>query len=520
MRRLLGADNNKNILDDQNINEALLANGITSLADKDNLLLLHDVSDIRKEHSVMMENLGKVRDLNNNIINGFTSFNSVAVDTQGKSLTLLGVQIYSNKDVNYVTENEYKEYLNFKQENKETFNKTESIFNLDTGGMVELDTRKLEVAQFIEENTYINNGKVFRDQLLYLSNKFKNNGTKNLTHVLDREHDNNDKFEFIDNELNDDFVVRLKTTRTSENTTMINTAKDCAVFMINRREFELLETHVELNYTIVVNNKCYDNTISRKQKITKIFYCTEDIKDLLKAKNYKINRKLSASLCDILPQLLENPLEQIKAWYTDNATSVTKVKLVAEQFPQIDNYYYPKLQIKNKCYQNVMVTVCYGIYLNGYNIVKVELFDKDGSTIFKQPMLLITNKAVTSPALALQIYNIYRMRSKIESVFRFLKDVLGWESFNIQSFTAIKNLLTLCFFIAGYFYEIESALTQNKMIEHIAYLGGGKGEITRYFVLEGFQILAHKILVDDYIEEKQITENELQEMYKVAFLVR
>ena len=167
-----------------------------------------------------------------------------------------------------------------------------------------------------------------------------------------------------------------------------------------------------------------------------------------------------------------------------------------------------------------MVTVCYGIYLNGYNIVKVELFDKEGSTIFKQPMLLITNKAVTSPALALQIYNIYRMRSKIESVFRFLKDVLGWESFNIQSFTAIKNLLTLCFFIAGYFYEIESALTQNKMIEHIAYLGGGKGEITRYFVLEGFQILAHKILVDDYIEEKQITENELQEMYKVAFLVR
>ena len=108
MRRLLGADNNKNILDCQDINDALLANGITSLAGKEELLLLHDVSDIRKEHSVMMENLGKVRDLKNNVINGFTSFNSVAVDTQGKSLTLLGVQIYSNKDVKYVTEEEYK----------------------------------------------------------------------------------------------------------------------------------------------------------------------------------------------------------------------------------------------------------------------------------------------------------------------------------------------------------------------------------------------------------------------------
>ncbi len=77
MRRLLGADNNKNILDSNDINVALLAKGITSLANKDELLLLHDISDIGKEHFVMMENLGKVRDLNNNIINSFTSFNSI-----------------------------------------------------------------------------------------------------------------------------------------------------------------------------------------------------------------------------------------------------------------------------------------------------------------------------------------------------------------------------------------------------------------------------------------------------------
>jgi hypothetical protein len=44
MRRLLGADNNKNTLDCQDINDALLANGITSLAGKEELLLLHDVN--------------------------------------------------------------------------------------------------------------------------------------------------------------------------------------------------------------------------------------------------------------------------------------------------------------------------------------------------------------------------------------------------------------------------------------------------------------------------------------------
>ena len=161
MRRLLGADNNKKVLDSDGINDALIANGITSLANKDDLLLLHDVSDIRKEHSVMMENLGKVRDLNNNIINGFTSFNSVAVDTQGKSLSLLGVQIYSNKAPNYVTEDEYKQYLSFKQSHKELFNIKEPIFNLDTGEIEEVNTRKLEVAQLIEENSYINHNKVF-----------------------------------------------------------------------------------------------------------------------------------------------------------------------------------------------------------------------------------------------------------------------------------------------------------------------------------------------------------------------
>jgi hypothetical protein len=519
MRRLLGADNNKNTLDCQDINDALLANGITSLAGKEELLLLHDVSDIRKEHSVMMENLGKVRDLKNNVINGFTSFNSVAVDTQGKSLTLLGVQIYSNKDVKYVTEEEYKQYLQFKQENKELFNQTESILDLDSGEMIEVNPRKLEVAQLIEENSHINHGTVFRNQLLNLSNRFKSSGTKKITHVLDREHDNNDKFEYINNELNDDFVIRLKTTRTSENTTTINTDKDCMVFMISRSEFELLEIHADLNYTIITNNKCYDNVISRNQKIAKIFYCIDDIKDLLKTKNYKTNMKLSKSLSAILPQLTDNPLGQIKTWYATNATSIVKVKLVAEQFPNIDSYYHSKLNIKNKCYQNVKVTVSYGIYFNGYQVIKIELFDKDGNHVFKQPMLLITNKTITSPALALQIYNIYRMRSKIESVFKFLKDVLGWESFNIQSFTAIKNLLTLCFFIAGYFYEIESVLIRNHMIEHIAYLGGGKEEITRYYVLKGFQVLAHKILADDYIEEKQITQDELKEMYRAAFLM-
>lgn len=520
MRRLLGADDSKNILTSEDINTALMKNGILSSAGKDELIVLHDISDIRKEHAVTMENLGKVRDLNNCIINGFTSFNSVATNIYGKSLTLLGVQIYSNKDTNYVTEEEYKQYLVFKQENKELLEKDdkELIYNLDTGEMDEFSKRKIEVAELIEQNQYINNGKIFREQLLSINNNFKSNGVKKLTHVLDREHDNNNKFEFIATELKDDFVIRLKTTRISEKPTTIHIAKDCQVFVINRQEFKLLETHANINYTIINNEKCYDNSISRKQKIVKIFYCADDIKDLLKTKNYKVNRKLTKSLDSIKSTLINDPINIITSWFKCNTELTTTVKLVNEQFSNINTYDYPKFHIKNKCYQNVKLIVSHGLYINGYSVIKIELQDRESKSIFRQPMLLITNKPVTSAEEALRIYNIYRMRSKIEAVFKFLKDVLGWERFSIQSFNAIKNLLTICFFIAGYFYEIESVLTKNKMIEHIAYLGGGKGEVTRYFILEGFQILAYKILADDYIEENNITEDELREMYQLAFI--
>lgn len=89
MSRLLGLEEAKNILDDKKISAALLESGVAKLADKSELLILHDGSDIRKQYSSKLEELGKVRDLDGNIINGYSSFNSVAVDLHGKEVTLL-----------------------------------------------------------------------------------------------------------------------------------------------------------------------------------------------------------------------------------------------------------------------------------------------------------------------------------------------------------------------------------------------------------------------------------------------
>lgn len=76
-------------------------------------------------------------------------------------------------------------------------------------------------------------------------------------------------------------------------------------------------------------------------------------------------------------------------------------------------------------------------------------------------MLLLTNRQVKTAAQAHDIYLTYLSRSKIEGVFKFLKDVLGLPEFQVRDFESIKNIIALCFFLGGYFYEIESELVEN-----------------------------------------------------------
>ena len=104
MRRLVSLDKVKNVIDNQQISEALIAYGTMKLADKDELLVLHDGSDIRKPYASGLESLGKVRALNGDVINGYHSFNSVAVDLHGKSVVPIATEIYSNREENFIIE--------------------------------------------------------------------------------------------------------------------------------------------------------------------------------------------------------------------------------------------------------------------------------------------------------------------------------------------------------------------------------------------------------------------------------
>ena len=408
VRRIIGKDV-KNVLDNEKISEALLSNSVGSLAGKGDLILLHDPSDIRKKHSKELEGLGKVLSLEKQVINGYSSFNTVAVDVYGKDLTLLGTEIYSNKMPNYVTQEELK-----KQEKPCSEEATE-----------EERQRYEEVTKRVSERDYINLSVITKKQLKQMSDRLKNTaGIGELTHVLDRGFDDGSLFDFIDNELKDKFVIRLKLSR--------------------------------------VTNEIEINTEGKKRAI-------------------KINE---------------------------------------HNFAESQVVSYQKLMIKNKVYQDIKCIVQFGYKLDGYSVIKIQLNNREGKELFKQPMLLVSNNEVRTGEEALIVYRVYLKRSKIEGVFKFLKDVLGWEEFQIRDFDSIKALLTLCYFIEGYFYEIESVLIEQDFIQFVAHLGGGKGKVTRFYILNGFAQLFTKNKVDAAIEEHQITPEKLKEIMRFAKMMQ
>lgn len=80
---------------------------------------------------------------------------------------------------------------------------------------------------------------------------------------------------------------------------------------------------------------------------------------------------------------------------------------------------------------------------------------------------------------------------RIEGVFKFVKNTLGWEDFQVRDWESIKNIIALAFFIGVYFYEIEPALAHNPDIEWLCALGGGRGKgvVARHYFCEGLKNL-------------------------------
>jgi hypothetical protein len=119
---------------------------------------------------------------------------------------------------------------------------------------------------------------------------------------------------------------------------------------------------------------------------------------------------------------------------------------------------------------------------------------------------------ITGEQMALWVFHRYLKRSKIEGVFKFLKEHLGWEDFQVRDFTSIENVIVLAYFIGSYFYEIESALTHDPAIQEICQLGYGKGKGTKLYFLRGLAKLAAWEEIQSMIDQKQLTRADIKDL--------
>mgnify|MGYP003574323419 CR=1 FL=1 len=248
----------------------------------------------------------------------------------------------------------------------------EHYFNGTLPKSEDLKQRRKIIKKLLKTDDYINISRVTKEQLQKTSQAFKQEQPEVLiTHLLDSYFDNQDLFFYINKKLKDEFVIRLKLSRNSNET-----------------------------------------------------YLDDDSKErYVKIKEAKLAPKKRVSI--------------------------------------------PKIQIKDKVYLKASCLIEYDEITfedQIYTIVRITLKDRKGQKIFKEPRRLLTNRPVKTARQAHNVSLTYLQRSKIEGVFKFLKDVLGWEEFQVRDFESRKNIRAKGFF-GGYFYEIESELVENVIIQ-------------------------------------------------------
>lgn len=194
------------------------------------------------------------------------------------------------------------------------------------------------------------------------------------------------------------------------------------------------------------------------------------------------------------------------------------VKLINKQLEHCFSQRLEKFMHGGKAYEQAQAQVEYERVWVGRQwryAVKVRLLTRDGQALFKDQMLLITNIVVDSELMALYVYQLYLKRSKIEAVFKFLKQQLGWEEFQIRQLVAIKHIILLCFFIGSYFYEYEPQLTKNEFVVTVCQLAKAKGKLTRHFFLKGLPILAQTQMALQFLQQQNLSQQQMQQLFEL-----
>lgn len=363
--------------------------------------ILHDGCDLRKPDSRELEHLGTVLSLSKQVVRGYKTLNSVVVDAENQTLNLLCHEVYSNKMPTYIGETVLKDPL-----------------------LLAALSPKQQL--LVSQKQYINTKILFHQNIKTSSDWLKSERPEGIRcHIADREFDDEAHFEAID-AIGDEFVIRLKTSRLSNQT--------------------------KTTYTL-------------KGKISK---------------------------------------------------RVVYESLVNKRFAHQSTAEIEKITFHSQTYHNVTVLIEWeSIVLNAktYTVVRITL--RQGSkALFEQPMLLLTNRKIFNATQAREIYAAYLLRSKIEVVFRFLKQNLGWETFQVRDFKKIQNLLALAFFLVGFFPELEEQLKNHPLAQNLCELAHSKGLVTIHFLLKGIERLVHFQEVTQWMQQENLSKEDVDDILK------
>ena len=389
MIRTLTGENKHSDLSPETMNNALLDQACNNLSTAKQINVIHDPSDIRKPHSKKTENLGQVRDLSGNVVNGYSTHNAVAIVPNDKAVHLLSHISYSNKDPKFL--------------------KREFIDKLEKNKAFEGDA---EANELYQSDDYFNKKTLSLNEIKKIGKSLKEaNPEALITHILDREFDDDDYLNLIDKDLQQDCVIRSKKSRT-------------------------------------LHTKGDDDK---------------------------------------------------------------KIKLMNADFDHEAHKPFQNLKIAKQCIQDGKLIISWGEF-DGYNAVKIKIIGRDGERVFTNDMLLLTNKKINILEDAYQVYITYLSRAKIECVFKFLKEGLGWEEIQIRDFKAIQNLLSICFYVASYLYEIGKEKAYDDYAILLSDLGGGKGRVTRHFITQGIRELLNYYRIGRVLKDKDISQAQQHEL--------
>lgn len=213
-------------------------------------------------------------------------------------------------------------------------------------------------------------------------------------------------------------------------------------------------------------------------------------------------------------RLKTNRNSDVEYWDEEKG-KLRKVKLHLKPFANQFKFTFQKFVHKGKCHQQVRAEISYEKHWVGkdfYNIVRIKVFNRKGKSLFAKPMVLITNYDIPNEEVALLLFQKYLKRSKIEGLFKFLKQELGWENFQIRNFQAIKNILLLGFFVGAYFCEREPELIHNPLVIIICQLAKSKGKVTRHFFMKGLIVLAHYQLAQQFFKEHNFSQQDINNL--------